>query len=63
MLTAQEMMYLEFCQLDGKSLCYACLPQVFDSMLQPVEPSIVIVVTPLTAIMEDQVRMLTNFMQ
>ena len=56
-------MYLEFCQLDGKSLCYACLPQVFDSMLQPVEPSIVIVVTPLTAIMEDQVRMLTNFMQ
>ena len=38
----------------GKSLCYACLPGMFDHLLQPEEPSIVIVVTPLTAIMEDQ---------
>ena len=39
----------------GKSLCYACLPEMFDSILQPEEPSIVIVITPLTAIMDDQV--------
>ncbi len=37
----------------GKSLCYACLPSAFDSLLQK-EPgySIVIVVTPLLAILE-----------
>ena len=39
----------------GKTLCYACLPHLFDYLLQTKEPSIVIVVTPLTAIMEDQV--------
>ena len=41
----------------GKSLCYACLPDLFDHLLQPDQPSIVVVVTPLTAIMEDQVIM------
>ena len=35
----------------GKSLCYGCLPQLFDILHQPQYPSIVIVVTPL---MEDQ---------
>ncbi len=40
----------------GKSLCYACLPSAYDTLLQK-EPdhSIVIVVTPLLAILEDQV--------
>ena len=37
----------------GKSLCYSCLPWVFDE-LRAEEGSIVIVVTPLTAIMIDQ---------
>ena len=38
----------------GKSLCYASLPLLLDHLYQPTEKSIVIVVTPLTAIMEDQ---------
>jgi ATP-dependent DNA helicase RecQ len=38
----------------GKSLCYASLPVLLDHLHQPKEKSIVIVVTPLTAIMEDQ---------
>ena len=40
----------------GKSLCYASLPLVYDIVQKPEEPSIVIVVTPLISIMEDQVR-------
>ena len=39
----------------GKSLCYACLPWVFDNLYSIEKPSIVIVVSPLTAIMIDQV--------
>ena len=41
----------------GKTLCYACLPLVFDELSQAKEakPSIVIVITPLNAIMKDQV--------
>ena len=41
----------------GKSLCYACLPGTFDLVhhCTPEESSIVVVVTPLTAIIEDQV--------
>ena len=41
----------------GKSLCFACLSIVFDKLLGSVgeERSIVVVVTPLTAIMKDQV--------
>ena len=39
----------------GKSLCYACLPLVFDQLQPSGDASIVLVVTPLTAIMEDQV--------
>ena len=41
----------------GKSLCYACLPILFDQLrkAQEEQHSIVIVVSPLTAIIEDQV--------
>ncbi len=38
----------------GKSLCYACLPFAFKEFDKESKP-IVIVVTPLTAIMKDQV--------
>ena len=38
----------------GKSLCYACLPGVFDLLLST-SNSVVVVITPLTAIMKDQV--------
>ncbi len=41
----------------GKSLCYGCLPLVFDS-LHKQATSIVAVVTPLTVIIEDQVALL-----
>ena len=39
----------------GKSLCFACLPHMFDKLVPLEEPSIVVIVTPLTAIMKDQV--------
>ena len=39
----------------GKSLCYGCLPLVFDEIFKPIKPSIVCVISPLTAIIEDQV--------
>ena len=39
----------------GKSLCYTCLPDAFDFLLGCPGFSIVIVVSPLTAIMKDQV--------
>ena len=44
----------------GKSLCFACLPIVFNKLLGSVgeERSIVVVVTPLTAIIKDQVSVL-----
>ena len=38
----------------GKSLCFAILPSMYDQLLPLALPSIVIVVTPLTAIMTDQ---------
>lgn len=43
----------------GKTLCYACIPLVFDSIDQACDQrssSIALVITPLTAIMKDQVR-------
>ena len=41
----------------GKSLCYACLPLVFDSISNSKRGhSIIVVVTPLLAIIKDQVR-------
>ena len=40
----------------GKSLCYACLPAAFDKILEKEKGhSIVVVVTPLLAIIHDQV--------
>ena len=39
----------------GKSLCYACLPGVFDLVHRNESPCIVCVITPLTAIVENQV--------
>ena len=39
----------------GKSLCYGCLPLVFDILHHPAKHSIVCVITPLTAIIQDQV--------
>ena len=42
----------------GKSLCYAALPYVFDT-LRARDDSIVVVVCPLQAIMEDQVSKYT----
>ena len=39
----------------GKSLCYDCLPRVFDD-LRSSHGSIVVVVSPLTALMKDQVE-------
>ena len=41
----------------GKSLCYACLPGTFDLFFNKTEPSIVMVVSPLVAIMNDQVNL------
>ena len=44
----------------GKSLCYACLPAAFDSIGKRERGhSLVLVVTPLLAIMKDQVRQST----
>ena len=39
----------------GKTLCYACLPLVFDELASRNAPSIILVITPLNAIMKDQV--------
>ena len=42
----------------GKSLCYACLPSIFDSFLEADSASIlgaIIVITPLKSILKDQV--------
>ncbi len=38
----------------GKSLCYACLPLVFDELKLESESSIVIVLSPLNSLMKDQ---------
>ena len=45
----------------GKSLCYGCLPMVFDKLLGVPEDhkSIIVVVTQLTEIMKDQVKLYT----
>ena len=56
-ITAVRMFLRSFQPAMGKSLCYACLQLLFDHLyqLEDSQRSIVIVVTPLTAIMEDQV--------
>lgn len=38
----------------GKSLCYVCLPRIYDR-LYGTSNSVAVVITPLTAIMKDQV--------
>ena len=43
----------------GKSVCYGCLPVVYD-ILRSKKNSIVIVVSPLVAIMKDQVSTFTS---
>ena len=43
----------------GKSLCYAALPYVFDSLRGENRASIVLVASPLQSIMEDQVKKYT----
>ena len=40
----------------GKSLCFALLPGVYDRVCSSSKPAIVLVVTPLTAIIKDQVN-------
>ena len=40
----------------GKSLCFAALPWIFDELHQQNGGSIVIVVSPLIAVMKDQVK-------
>ena len=42
----------------GKSLCFAALPWIFDELHQRKGGSIVIVVSPLIALMKDQVNMM-----
>ena len=39
----------------GKSLCYTCMPSLYGEIFQ--ETSIIVVVTPLIAIMKDQVTL------
>ena len=40
----------------GKTLCYCCLPLVFDTLRGNTSQSVVVVVSPLIALMKDQVR-------
>ena len=41
----------------GKSLCYTSLPMIFDELRSDNIKTIIIVITPLTAIIKDQVRL------
>ena len=44
----------------GKSLCYCILPAVFDILRKVKDASIVVVVSPLVALMKDQVSAMTK---
>ena len=44
----------------GKSLCYCVLPKVFDYLRSSSAGSIVVVISPLIALMQDQVRAMTE---
>ena len=45
----------------GKSLCYQILPILFDALRgHPTQTSIIVVVTPLTSIMKDQISSLES---
>ena len=39
----------------GKSFCYGCLPWIFDKVCKPAQPTIVCVISPLVAIIKEQV--------
>ena len=39
----------------GKSLCYGCLPWIYDSIFKTPIVSVVVLVSPLTAVIEEQV--------
>ena len=45
----------------GKTLCFASLLHLFDRLLPVREPSIVVIVTPLTAIMKDQASLAISY--
>ena len=44
----------------GKTLCYSILPGTFDILRKNRSPSIVLVISPLVALMKDQVTSLNN---
>ena len=44
----------------GKSLCFCVLPGVFDEIRKSPGSSLVIVVSPLVALMKDQVKAMTD---
>ena len=44
----------------GKTMCFTCLTMVFDELCPDSKPSVVLVVTPLVAIMQDQVYYYTG---
>ena len=44
----------------GKSLCYACLPFVYDHLREDTLRSIALVISPLNALMQDQVTSFTK---
>ena len=43
----------------GKSLCYSCLPLVFDMIMRKISFSVIIVVSPLNALIKDQLTALS----
>ena len=47
----------------GKNVCFQCLPLLFDQFFPVDDPSIVLVVTPLTSIMKDQASSLAVKLQ
>ena len=47
----------------GKSLCYCCLPYVYDRLRSVEKQSIVVVVSPLVALMKDQGGLVSLAMQ
>ena len=44
----------------GKSLCYVCLPGAFDRLRSAEKTSIVVIVSPLVALMKDQVALYSS---
>ena len=44
----------------SKSLCFACLPSVYDQLFASNNPSIVVIVTPLTTVMKDQASVILS---